>query len=111
VTPRLSSASRVSTISSPYPALRRSTRSIAVARAAATLASPDPAAAYTRVAGSPTRPACLLDPAGGGAYRRPGYNADITLILQMRLRVLLRQGQQGCPDVGGVLAATRKAAL
>jgi hypothetical protein len=31
--------------------------------------------------GSPGRTACLLDPAGGDAYGRPGDRADITLIL------------------------------
>lgn len=59
-----------------------------------TLSSGDTAAAYTRDAGSPARPACLLDPVGGGAYRRPEDRADITLILQMRLRVLPRRGEQ-----------------
>ena len=48
---------------------------------AATPSPPDTVAEYTYVAGSLTRPACLLDPAGGGAYGRPGDKADITLIL------------------------------
>jgi hypothetical protein len=38
-------------------------------------------------------PAWLLDAAGDGAYLRPEDKADITLILQMRLRVLPRRGE------------------
>jgi hypothetical protein len=65
--------------------------------AAATLLSPNTAAAYTRQARSPARPACLLDPAGDGAYRRPEHRADITLILEMRLRVVPRRGKWELP--------------
>lgn len=78
--------------------------------AVVTLSSSNTVAAYTR-AGSSARAACLLDLATGGAYRRPGDRTDITVILQLRLRVRTRRGEQGCREVGGGLTVTRKAAL
>jgi hypothetical protein len=45
--------------------------------------------------------ACLLDTPRGGVYRRPEIKADITFILELRLRVVSGLRALGAPGVSG----------